>query len=404
MAGGGGPVVVNRHDRPGRYEDATSPYVHGHSGAVLDIEWNPFDDSMMATASEDTNIKLWQIPDDWEPIDENGVAKAGKNINESLIDLDGHTKKVTLLRFHPTAANTLLSTAADYTVKVWDCESAQDVTTFGDFENLVHDIVWDAKGDMYAFSCKDKHIRIVDPRTGKEASKFKGHDGAKSVKMFYANESGKLCSFGASKQSSREIKIWDLADLSKPLHTETVDTAAGAMIPLWDADTSVLYLCGKGDGIVRLYEFEDKAPYLFKLNDGFRSNIPGKGYCMVPKRGLDVMKHETVRILKVTNGQGVHPLCFHVPRKSDAFQDDIFPPAAAPTPAHTFQEWKDGSSKAHVTMSLNPKDGGVPAAATNGGAPKRTFKSASQLSKDLEEARKRIEFLEGKLKENNIAF
>ena len=28
---------------------------------------------------------------------------------------------------------------------------------------------------------------------------------------------------------------------------------------------------------MRLYEFEDKAPYLHKLNDGFRSTVPAKG-------------------------------------------------------------------------------------------------------------------------------
>lgn len=402
--GGGGPVVVFDLNRPGRYDTSVCPYVEGHSGAVLDIEWNPFDDSMMATASEDTNIKLWQIPEDWEPIDEQGNAKQGNNLDESLADLTGHTKKVTLLRYHPTAGNTLLSTAADYTVKVWDVESQADVTTFGDIPNLVHDIVWDEKGDQFAFSCKDKNIRLVDPRTCQESNKIvTAHEGAKSVKLFYAHESGKFISFGASKQSAREIKVWDLNDLSKPLHTETVDTAAGALMPLWDPDTSVIYLCGKGDGVVRCYEFDDKSPYVVKLNDGFRSNIPGKGYCMVPKRGLNVMNHETARIMKVTNNAGVHPLSFTVPRKSDAFQDDIFPPAAAPTAAHTFAEWFAGSSKGRVEMSLNPQDRGA-AAATNGAPKKPAFKSAATLSKELAQAQKRIAELEEKLKANGIEF
>lgn len=405
MFGGGGPLVVHRLDRPGRHDESTSPYVSGHSGAVLDMEWSPFDDSMLATASEDTNIKLWHIPEDWEPIDAKGNAKAGKNLTESMIDLTGHTKKVTLLRFHPTANNTLLSTAADYTVKVWDVESAADATTYTDFDNLVHDIVWDTRGDSYAFSCKDKHVRFVDPRSGAESSRIPtAHEGVKSVKLFYAGDSGKFVSCGASKQSAREIKVWDLKNLSKPVHVEKVDNAAGALIPLWDPDTSVFYLCGKGDGIVRIYEFEDKDTCIFKLNDGFRSNIPGKGYCTVPKRGLDVMKHETARIMKVTNTAGVHPLTFAVPRKSDAFQDDIFPPAASATPAHSFAEWIGGSSKAPVTMSLNPKDRGTNGT-TNGGkiAPKpKAFVSAAQMSKELEDARKRIEFLESKLKEHNI--
>jgi coronin-1B/1C/6 len=228
------------------------------------------------------------------------------------------------------------------------------------------------------------------------------------------HDTGKIVTCGASKTSSREIRIWDLKDLSKPLHTEPVDSAAGAMIPLWDPDTSVFYLCGKGDGIVRIYEYEEKAPFIYKLNDGFRSNIPGKGYCLVPKRGLNVMQHETARVLKVTNNAGVHPLSFHVPRKSDAFQEDIFPPTASSIPSHSFSEWMAGSSKGPVTLDLSPAANGGAANGhangahanghSNGGAVKKVFKSSSTLSHELDEARKRIEFLEAKLAENGIAF
>lgn len=403
LSGGGGPMLVGRLDRPGRFEMGSCSQVSGHAGAVLDMDWNPFDDSMMATASEDTYVKVWQIPDDWEPTDEKGMPKAGPELKDCAASLQGHRKKVTLLRYHPTAGNTLLSTSADHTCKVWDVENQTAVTSFDDFSNLVHDLVWDTTGDMYATSCKDKTVRFIDPRSAGLASSIEtAHDGAKSVKLVYVNDTGKMFSFGSSKQSSREIKVWDLAKMDKPIHTESIDTAAGGLIPLWDADTSVLYLCGKGDGIVRIYEYEDKSPYIFKLNDGFRSNTPGKGYCMVPKRGLNVMKHETARILKVTSNSGIHPLSFTVPRKSEAFQDDIFPPTAARVPAHSFAEWMEGSSKGPVKISLDPADDGKAPTATV--AKKPAFKSVAVLAKELETANKRIEELEAKLKENNIAY
>ena len=44
----------------------------------------------------------------------------------------------------------------------------------------------------------------------------------------------------------------------------------------------------------------------------------------VPKRGLNIMGCETARLLKLT-ANSVEPLSFHVPRKSEAFQEDIFP-------------------------------------------------------------------------------
>jgi len=402
MAGGGGSMVVGRLDRPGRFESGTSPIVTGHTGAVMDMDWNPFDDTMMATGSEDTNIKIWQIPEDWEPTDEQGNAKAGKDLTDSLIDLQGHQKKVTLLRYHPTAEGGLLSTSADTTVKVWDVESAAEVQSCDETQDLIQDIVWDYNGDNFAFAAKDKAVRIVDARANKVSTKIeKAHEGTKCVKLVYLKDSGKMLSVGASRQSARELKVWDLANPEKPLHTENVDTAAGGMIPLYDVDTHVLYLAGKGDGIVRLYEYEDKDPYIFKLNDGFRSNTPGKGYCTVPKRGLDIMGHETVRMLKVTNSDGVQPLNFYVPRKSHDFQDDIFPDTASDSPAHSFAEWWEGSSKPPMLTSLNPSKAG-----SNGGAPsapKKKFKSAAVLTKELEAAKQRIAMLEAKLAENNIS-
>jgi len=408
MFGGGGPLVVGRHDRPGRFEDGASPILKGHSGTILDTEWSPFDDSMLATASEDCTIKFWSIPDDWEPTDEKGMGKKGDDFSDSLMELDGHRKKVTLIRFHPTASNAMLSTSADYTVKTWDIESGTAVSSF-EVANLSQDIIWDVRGDSYATSNKDKTVRIIDARTGTESSKIDvGHDGAKSMKLqFLDNEGaqGKLLTTGASKSSMREMKIWDLKNLSTPLHTESVDTASGALMPFYDRDTRVIYLCGKGDGQIRLYEFdESKEPHLHKLNDGFRSASPGKGYCMVPKRGLDIMSCETARLLKITNSDGIHPLKFIVPRKSEAFQDDIFPPAPAPTPAHTCAEWIGGSSKLPLTMALDPKS--MAAAGVGGGSNGKKTKllTVPMLTKEAAKMKVHIESLEKKLKTNGITY
>lgn len=401
LFGGGGPIHIGRHDRPGRFSSGTSPIVEGHTGSVLDMDFNPFDDSMFASASEDTTIKLWSIPPEWEPTDEKGLAKAGVTLNESLVDLTGHSKKVTLLKFHPTASNVLASTSADYTVKTWDVETAEEISSMSDFgTNLIQDIVWDSRGEVYATSCKDKRVRFCDPRTGSVSSTIeKAHEGLKSVKLAYLGETGKIMTTGASR--SREVKIWDLKNLSKPLSTESIDTASGALLPLFDADTNVLFLCGKGDGIIRPYEFEDKEPYLHKLNDGFRSTVPAKGLCLVPKRGINVMGCETARILKLTNNEGIHPLSWTVPRKSDAFQPDIFPDCVSDIPAHTAEEWAAGSAKAPLRMSLNPAESG---AANAGGKKKAKLKTVSSLSAELKDAKERIKYLEDKLKESSIEF
>lgn len=401
MFGGGGLVYVGRHDRPGRFVQGNTPTLHGHSGAILDFDWNPFDDSMLATASEDTTIKIWSIPEEWEPIDEKGRSKAGTDITESMVDLVGHTKKVNLLRFHPTASNLLASTSSDYTVKIWDLESGCELETYDEMQDLCQDIVWDYKGDNYATACKDKAVRFVDARHSKLTAKIdQAHDGVKGVKVVYMGESGKVMTTGHSRASGREVKIWDLKNLEKPIHTEKIDTAAGVLMPMYDVDTNVIYLCGKGDGNIRTCEFEDKPPYFHKLNDGFRSTTALKGVCMVPKLGCDIMKCESARLLKVTNEAGIQPLSFYVPRKSDAFQPDIFPNTASANPAHTAEEWYSGSSKGPELESLNPAQAG----AMNGNGGKKKFKSVGTLTAELKKADTRIRYLEGKLDAAGISY
>lgn len=55
--GGGGPFTVLSCNRPGRVDPA-GPIITGHSAAVLDFDFNPFDDNMLATASDDSTVKV----------------------------------------------------------------------------------------------------------------------------------------------------------------------------------------------------------------------------------------------------------------------------------------------------------------------------------------------------------
>jgi len=397
LRGGGGPVGIFDIDKPEKMRPAMCPELVGHSGTVLDLDFNPFDDSMLATGGEDQLIKIWKIPDGFAEYDD----KERRVLKDSLVTLEGHRKKVILTKFHPTANLVLASTSFDGPVKIWDIQKACAVSSFDEMPNQTQDIVFGVRGDNIATSCKDKNLRILDARTGSVTCTIPtAHDGIKAVKMNYEEESGKLLSFGTNRQSSREVKVWDLSNLSKPLTVQKIDNGAGCFFPLFDNDTNVLYLCGKGDGNIRIFEFEDKDPYLFKLNDGYHSTVSTRGICMVPKRGLDVMSHETARLLKVTNSHGVLPLRFYVPRKSEAFQDDIFPDCPAPISAHTADEWLAGSSKTPTTMSLNPKN------RTSNLTQSKSFKlvTVQSVTKELDEAKKRIQFLEQKLKEHSIEF
>ena len=173
------------------------------------------------------------------------------------------------------------------------------------------------------------------------------HAGAKSTKLSFLGGFDRLCSVGFTKQSQRQIKFWDVKKLGgEPVHQIQLDQASGVIIPYYDVDTRVLYLAGKGDGNIRYYENIAEKPWAFALSE-YRSTQAAKGTCFVPKRGLDVMRCETARCLKLVSQAGkgsVEPLSFIVPRKSDAFQDDIFPDAFCGAPSMTADEWWAGAN------------------------------------------------------------
>jgi coronin-1B/1C/6 len=392
LQGGGGPIAVVDHTATGAFPTG-GPVLAGHKGAALDFDFHPFNEQLLASCSDDSTVKLWGIPP-------GGLTET---LTEPLVDLRGHGRKVTLLRFHPTASNVLASVSADMLCKVWDVEKQGEVASTDAHTSLIQDVQWNADGSLLGTSCKDKVVRLFDPRGSSVATELRAaHEGSKSVKLAFLQD-GLLATVGFTRQSQRQIKIWDAREPSKELALVSLDQAAGVLLPFFDPDTKMLYLCGKGDGNIRYYEINKAAKTpCFALSE-HRSTAAGKGYCFLPKRCLNVMACETARCLKLTsqNGNGVvEPLSFVVPRKSDAFQDDIFPDCYAGLPSCDADAWLAGANEPPKLRPLNPDAGFVAAPSAAAFVAKKT---AAQLEVELADAHKKIADLEAKLAAAGLA-
>jgi len=390
VEGGGGAMAITPHSQVGR-QPAELFKIAGHHGPVLDFDFNPFHEQILASCSDDTTVKVWGVP-------ENGLTE---NITEPLVDLKGHQRKVTLLRFHPTANNVLASCSGDFTIKMWDIEAGGELgSPYEGYNNLIQDIVWNYDGSLLASSSKDKQMRIFDPRTGKCSGSVEAHEGSKTSKLCFLGRLGLLASCGFTKRSTRQIKTWDPRKLEAPIKILDLDQSAGVLMPFYDSDCNIMYVGGKGDGNVKYFEMLPGGD-IFPLST-YSSNVAQKGLCMVPKRALDVMHTEHCRILKL-HSKAIEPLSFRVPRKSDAFQEDLYPLTLAGVASHqSAAEWFEGPDKDPILASVDPSKSGSSAA-----GPKKVMvapKTNSQLQKELKAAEARIAELEKLLKENNISF
>ncbi|OWK59900.1 coronin-6 isoform X4 [Taeniopygia guttata] len=345
-SGGGGAFIVLPLAKTGRV-DKNHPLVTGHTAPVLDIDWCPHNDNVIASASEDTTVMVWQIPD-YVPV---------RNITEPVVTLEGHSKRVSIISWHPTARNVLLSAGCDNLVILWNVGTGEMLLALDDMHtDLIYNVGWNRNGSLLVTTCKDKKVRVIDPRKQRIiAERFAPHEGLRPVRAIFTRE-GHIFTTGFTRMSQRELGLWDPNNFEEPIALQEMDTSNGVLLPFYDADSSIVYLCGKGDSSIRYFEITDEAPYVHYLNT-YSSKEPQRGMGFMPKRGLDVSKCEIARFFKL-HERKCEPIVMTVPRKSDLFQDDLYPDTPGPEPALEADEWLSGKDAEPILISL--RDGYVP--------------------------------------------
>lgn len=340
---GGGPFLVLPIEKTGRVGTAgASNYVDGHTSGVLDLAWCPFNDNIIASASEDCTVKIWMIKD-------GGLDEPLRN---EVVKLVRHEKRALLVSWHPTAHNILASAGADNMVFIWKVDSAEVISEISCHTDIPLSLSWNWDGSAFATTCKDKSLRVIDARSGKvKAEKKKAHEGNKSAKCIFL-KGGKVFTLGFSKRCDRQYALWDPSNIENALTHEEIDQAAGVLFPFYDPESDVVYVAGKGDGSIRYFEITDEEPYVHYLNQ-YSSQQSQRGLGFMPKRGCDTSKNEIARFFKLHPNK-CEPLTFTVPRKAETFQKDLYPPTQAPEPAMSAEEWIGGQNKGPILMDMSP--------------------------------------------------
>jgi coronin-1B/1C/6 len=81
----------------------------------------------------------------------------------------------------------------------------------------------------------------------------------------------------------------------------------------------------------------------------------------LPKRGINLHDNEVLRCFKTVKDGYVEPISFIVPRRSEMFQSDIYPPCTGLNPGTTAAEWFGGKTALPPKISLESVyDGGAP--------------------------------------------
>ncbi|EDW45609.1 coronin-1C-A isoform X2 [Drosophila sechellia] len=336
---GGGAFIVLPHNKVGRIA-ADHPLVGGHKGPVLDIAWCPHNDNVIASGSEDCVVKVWQIPD-------GGLSRT---LTEPVVDLVFHQRRVGLVLWHPSALNVLLTAGSDNQVVIWNVGTGEILVHIDSHPDIVYSACFNWDGSKLVTTCKDKKIRIYDPRTAELESEAMCHEGSKATRAIFLRH-GLIFTTGFNRSSERQYSLRAPDALNEPIVMVELDTSNGVMFPLYDADTNMIYLCGKGDSVIRYFEVTPEPPFVHYINT-FQTTEPQRGIGLMPKRGCDVTTCEVAKFYRMNNNGLCQVISMTVPRKSDLFQEDLYPDTLAEDAAITAEQWIDGKDADPITFSL----------------------------------------------------
>uniref|UniRef100_A0A3Q3NF78 Coronin n=1 Tax=Mastacembelus armatus TaxID=205130 RepID=A0A3Q3NF78_9TELE len=339
----GGGMLGLSSVKPGSDGQWAVTQISCHSDLVTDMDFSPFDESLLATCSGDETVKLWRLcdPEQEQPSTPELTLRPGQG-------------RLELVHFHPTSSG-LLAVSTTNSPLIWDT-NRQDgpLAVLEQHSDQLQSMSWKRDGSLLASSCKDKMLRVFDPRAQlTPVQSAKSLQNNKDSRIQWARDD-LLLTTGFDMMRSREVRLWDSRKLSSSISSVSLGTSSGLLIPLFDEDTGLLILAGMGDTVVDCFEVSSTEPFLSQVSHCL-TDTSTRGVAMVPKLSLDVMSCEVMRLLQLTDSCIV-PISYQVPRKQSGqeFHDDLYPDTAGTTPAMSAEEWWKGGNKQVEKVSLQP--------------------------------------------------
>uniref|UniRef100_A0A667Z2I9 Coronin n=1 Tax=Myripristis murdjan TaxID=586833 RepID=A0A667Z2I9_9TELE len=380
----GGGMLGLSSVKPGSDGKWTVTQISCHADVVTDLDFSPFDDRLLATCSADETMKLWRVcdPEQEQP-------------SEAELTLSPGQGRLELVLFHPTSSG-LLALGANKCPLIWDT-SRQDapLAVLEQHGDQLQSLSWKQDGSLLASSCKDKMLRVFDPRA--QLTPVQSFQNNKDSRVLWAKDDH-LLTTGFDMMRSREVRLWDHRKLNSSVGSVSLGTSSlGHLQPAVFCIIFLTLLCPhtQGDTGIDCFEVTAHEPFLSQVSHCM-TDTSTRGVAMVPKLALDVMSCEVVRVLQLTDSCIV-PISYQVPRKQSGqeFHADLYPDTVGTTPAMSAEEWWKGGNKQVERVSLHPDKQPKPKAASqapakrdlpSGGSKEESTRGCSTSSSPLSTA------------------
>lgn len=347
--GGGSAVHVQRLDQKGRMPD--KPFcLHGHKQQVTTFDLNWLDEHLFASGAGDGVVHVYKIP-------ENGLTNDDLAPSSTL--KCSSNGRLVVANWSQNVSNLLATadTGADgHIVRLWNVEhETEGYCGFDLHQQIVLDVAFDFRSVLIATVSKDGTCKIIDPRADAVVQTIQADNTVKDPQVLFVDDDMVII-LGADKTARRSVDLWDITG-PKKLASFGVGMDSATMLPHFDYDTKMLFLGHYGGRQVQILSITRTAPYIEELNRWTTTDMTGLAF--FHKTAVDVKSVEIAKCLKLGR-EDIIPHSFSVPRKrTEFFQDDLFPPTHALEAICSAREWFNGEhkeGKKPSVVSLHPAD------------------------------------------------
>lgn len=265
-------VAESMNEQNDRGEDATGVVIdtlRGHTAGLMSIAFS-HDGRLLASGGADRSIRIWELNDDrriWDVPERNRSWRVPRRTE--LIALRGHSERIRAIAFGPEAQ--LVSASDDGTVRLWTSEPLEAVPTLlGHTSSVTSVAVGQTKaGVIVASGSGDFTVRLWDPERCEGIATLIGH-GREVATVAFDTKGNRI----ASGSHDKTVIIWDVTDPDHARRIATLDGPSGhqdvirsvAFDPLGERLASA-----SDDGTVRLWDLtrikEGEPKQLFKGNE-----------------------------------------------------------------------------------------------------------------------------------------
>ncbi|MFF9625503.1 hypothetical protein [Streptomyces griseosporeus] len=216
----------------------------GHTGAVYLTSFSP-DGKLLATASYDRTVRLWNVADPTRPKPLGGP-------------LTGHGSWVSSAVFSPDG-RTLASAGDDGTIRRWDVTDPARPRPLGapldGHEGTIYLIAFSRDGRVLASAGEDRTVRLwdlSDPARPRRLASLTGHEAA--VRSVAFGPDGRTVATGGDDGA---VRLWDVADPARPRELTTLAGHSGTVHSVAFSPDGRTLASGGTDDTVRLWNTAD---------------------------------------------------------------------------------------------------------------------------------------------------